>query len=1020
MTPVELRLSNFLSYGEDAPVLDFGAFDVACISGANGQGKSSLLDAITWALWGQARNTTGAGKPDEHLLRKGARRMQVDFTFDHLGERYRVRRAYTLTASGKTAKPELEVAVLDEGGMARVLTGPSISATQERLDEILKVDFDTFVNASFLVQGRADEFARKKPRERKETLARLLGLGRYERLEGRAAERAAVARKDMERVDQEQTWTQEQVGDPTALAAERTAARTALADARAAHAAHTATADAARAARAPLEAERVALDESLARRRALDEEREGHTARRVALAAHLDAATELLARADAIDAARADHDAARAAFDALSALHADALRLDGQLADLDRDIERRRAAHASALDRLDVQEQAARARLEAARARLATRDDVAAQHAEALAAQEAFLRLEDVRQAREQAERARAAAKDTLLRERDALVRRADDLTRQIDTSLRTTVDLEQVDRMLATARIAQVRLERLREQEADRLVKGRDAKTADEVAAEALARATDALDAATVQVDTARTLPVDRPCPTCGTPLTEAHRRTVVADAQAAARRAEDEVERRRSALAEALSRTEALREEVRALREAQRDVAVEAERLAHLDAQRVAAQNAAVERARWQDERDALQQRLDTKAYLPDVRAEYERQREALAGLPFNADEHLRLRRLADALGRHAATLDALDADARDAERLALSLDVLAQERTDLLARDAHGDVLLDLPERRAALADERAAVPFDPRRFADARARVEATRTAQADFDALRKAEREQNARLAEQARLGEALAALDREAATLDGRLAAREALDATLALHAARLADALAAATAAQQEAEAHASRLSVIDDRQKRAELHREHLATLAEQAREARERLALYKHLKTAFSRDGIPSLIIEDTLPELEERANDLLHRLTDGRLTLAFETLAEKKMGGNRETLDLHVSDETGATRPYETYSGGEAFRISFALRIALSHLLAERADVAVRMLVIDEGFGTQDPQGIQALVEAINLVKDSFDKVIVITHLDALKNAFPTRIEVRKDPVYGSTFEVVQGG
>jgi len=117
-------------------------------------------------------------------------------SFDHLGERYRVKRGYTTTASKKTPKPELEVVVLDAGGTARVLTAGSVKETQEHLDRILRVDYDTFVNASFLVQGRADEFARKKPRERKETLLRLLGLGRYERLEGRGARDAVCGRAD--------------------------------------------------------------------------------------------------------------------------------------------------------------------------------------------------------------------------------------------------------------------------------------------------------------------------------------------------------------------------------------------------------------------------------------------------------------------------------------------------------------------------------------------------------------------------------------------------------------------------------------------------------------------------------------------------------------------------------------------------------------------------------------------------------------------------------------------------------
>ena len=54
MIPLKLHIAGFLSYHQPVE-LDFTGFDLACISGQNGAGKSSLLDAITWALFGQAR-----------------------------------------------------------------------------------------------------------------------------------------------------------------------------------------------------------------------------------------------------------------------------------------------------------------------------------------------------------------------------------------------------------------------------------------------------------------------------------------------------------------------------------------------------------------------------------------------------------------------------------------------------------------------------------------------------------------------------------------------------------------------------------------------------------------------------------------------------------------------------------------------------------------------------------------------------------------------------------------------------
>jgi len=66
--------------------------------------------------------------------------------------------------------------------------------------------------------------------------------------------------------------------------------------------------------------------------------------------------------------------------------------------------------------------------------------------------------------------------------------------------------------------------------------------------------------------------------------------------------------------------------------------------------------------------------------------------------------------------------------------------------------------------------------------------------------------------------------------------------------------------------------------------------------------------------------------------------------------------------------------------------------------------------------LQTLVIDEGFGTQDARGRERLVEAINAIQDDFARVLVITHIDELKDAFPARLEVTKTPD-GSVVEVV---
>ena len=129
---------------------------------------------------------------------------------------------------------------------------------------------------------------------------------------------------------------------------------------------------------------------------------------------------------------------------------------------------------------------------------------------------------------------------------------------------------------------------------------------------------------------------------------------------------------------------------------------------------------------------------------------------------------------------------------------------------------------------------------------------------------------------------------------------------------------------------------------------------------------------------------------------------------------RLTTQGE-YKDKKRTDARETLDILIRDESG-TRDYELFSGGEAFRVNFAIRLALSALLTRRAGSRLQLLVIDEGFGSQDADGRQRLIEAIHTIQDDFEKILVITHLEELKDAFQSRIEVLKGED-GSTVRVI---
>ena len=165
-------------------------------------------------------------------------------------------------------------------------------------------------------------------------------------------------------------------------------------------------------------------------------------------------------------------------------------------------------------------------------------------------------------------------------------------------------------------------------------------------------------------------------------------------------------------------------------------------------------------------------------------------------------------------------------------------------------------------------------------------------------------------------------------------------------------------------------------------------------------------EEQSTYDDLTRAFGKNGVQALIIETAIPQLQEDSNELLGRLTENRMSMKLQLQEGRKVKGlPSEELQILISDEIG-TRSYETFSGGETFRVNFALRIALSKLLARRSGAPLPILFIDEGFGSQDAVGQERLKEAIQSIQSDFKKIIVITHIQDVKDSFPDRIEVIK--------------
>ena len=203
-----------------------------------------------------------------------------------------------------------------------------------------------------------------------------------------------------------------------------------------------------------------------------------------------------------------------------------------------------------------------------------------------------------------------------------------------------------------------------------------------------------------------------------------------------------------------------------------------------------------------------------------------------------------------------------------------------------------------------------------------------------------------------------------------------------------------------------------------LENQHKKLEHTKQEHAGLQKELATCNQTVDDYQAIATATGKDGIQALLIEDAIPEIEQETNDLLSKLTDNQTHLFIESLRDLKKGGTKETLDIKISDSAGI-RPYELFSGGEAFRIDFALRIAISKLLARRAGTSLKTLIIDEGFGSQDEEGLSHIMDALYKIQDDFTKIIIVSHLSSMKSQFPVHFVIEKGP-NGSIVEIVEQG
>ena len=854
MIPISLTLQGFLSYHELTNV-DFSGLEVACISGPNGAGKSSLLDAITWTLFGRARRND-----DEALINDTSDSCLVALDFEYEGSRYRVERT---KEKGKGA--QLEFQIQNPDGDWTVLTEAGLRATEERIRNVLHLDYETFINSSFFLQGKADMFAQQTSAKRKEILSSILGLEIWESYRDESARRRRSSEED-------------------------------------------------------LKVQRQLLEEILAE---LDQEDE-RMDRLDLLNQNLEKTTALLNEKEkARNLAQADYQKVKAENGKLEIV---AAQLD---------------ANRKRLESIEKQITAREAELKEQETLLQKTDEIQKAYQ---TWQELRLKLEEWNKLAETYHQMQStrAEYDAQVKAEEARLQQEEknllDIQREINP-LQSSLPALQIELEEEKARLdgleKQINQSSILEEKISRLQAG-----SSELKAENL-RLKDRMLEIKNDMDTLSQTKGSQ-CPLCGQQLTDDHRQSILDQLKSQGKLLGDQYRENSSLVKENQESQEKLKGEIDALRKSQSELTA-LQRVVGQKDQRASDAQARLDK--WQKEQEPrlkeVRASLKEKSFSKSVRVQLQAVESSISKLGYQVEQHERCRQ-----EEHSA---------RAVEEAYLSLEkaqtvVKALRREINTLQESHHELQNEV-DRQTSLED-------------DLQVQVEAQQEKLPDMQAIE-----------------DELDTLRDEANNLRKLVGA------------------------AQQ----------MVDVLKKQRERQKE----INVQIKETQQQIANLKMLETAFGKDGIPALLIEQSLPEIETQANEILDRLTSGRMSITFETEREykdKKRADKKQTLDILIRDASGHRREYELFSGGEAFRINFSIRLALSRVLAQRAGARLQTLVIDEGFGSQDAEGRQRLIEAINQISQDFAKILVITHLDELKDAFPSRIEVQKTQ-HGSKVEVI---
>ncbi len=1062
MIPVQLTLRNFLSYC--AATLDFRGLQTACVCGANGAGKSSLLEGMSWAIWGRSRVEN-----EDDVIHQGESEAQVEFIFQIHQNLYRIirtrcrRQGMALEFQVATEfDPELKTLPKH----FRSITEKGIRATQLLILQQVRLDYDTFVNSAYLRQGRADEFMLKRPIDRKQILADLLKLDHYDDLSERAKEETRTAKSQVDALDRQRSTVVSQLESLQNLEPQQEHLEVTIAQ---------------------LQTQQSV---ALTRLQTLKEQQQQQQTWQTQFQWQQKQQQQQKQDCDRLtqEYHQAEHQMQQlvALLDQEEAICSGYVRwqqLQGEEEFLgDRAYHyqqlqsQRHQYHQQQRDRLhtaqqhqrqlETQQQNLLEQLEETQQVLATRSDIESAMEKLKVAKKDLQRFDSVQlkaspllQRRQQIQRDldRAVAKITTQLEtlRTSVqqfekqqsgqpdlqraiaevsdrveelekLRRYQERVRDKGLERRTFMERLQTRQRDYEVQLAEVNqiLSLLKHQSADAELNAKlrevlakhHAELSREMQAESASGGGVAVREAVkaYQVEAAVPLQVKPQkngefpdCPLCDRPLDQHHWSVVVEKHLSQQQEILDEIWIIREQLSVSEREIQVLRQEYKELEVKLNEYGSILERRGQLQEQLQAGIGVRSQLEQLTQEVAQIESQLISQRYAPDLQEELRLIEQTLADLDYDDRNHAIARGAVERWRWADLKYVAIQqAHTRQQQLEAKLPEVQANlEHIELEISQIETEIRSGLAEFDEALV----ALGYNLEQHNTLRSQTKAAQVWQLRYQDLLQAQQQL---LPLQTKLDQLAHSLQSRLMNLETVNRDCQQLQHVLVETSTTPDDLQKLETHIQQERQQLDRALSSLgriqQQRQQKQDLQRE-LEAIDRDLLQAQQQYRVYQELTQAFGKNGIQALLIENVLPQLETLTNQILARLTNNQLQAQFVT--QRRTGKNKaipkfaETLDILIAD-AHSTRPYETYSGGEAFRINFAIRLALARLLSQRSGTALQMLIVDEGFGTQDQEGCDRLIAAINAISADFACILTVTHMPYFRDAFQSRIEVTK--------------